>query len=116
MIRKMQHLLRIKSRIKLGESFLNLSCNSLVLPISPLKSLLTFLLADRNRVKYPQKTFLHHEIFMVNSLSTDESLSHLISIRNIRLHLSTVQKMKRGDPSSLLECCGIRALFVGRVS
>jgi hypothetical protein len=116
MIRKMRYFLRIKSRIKLEESFLNLSRDSLVFPISPLKRLLCILLVDRNRMKYLQKTFLYHEIFTAKGLSTVGSLSYLTSIRNIRLHLSSVQKMRRGDPSSSLECCGIGALFIGRVS
>lgn len=116
MIRKMLYQLRFKSRIKLRKSFLNLSRDSLVFPISPLKSLLSILLVGRNRIKCLQKTFLDHEIFMAKGLSTDGSLSYLTSIRNIRLHLSSVQKMRRGDPSSSLECCGIGALFVGRAS
>ena len=96
MKRKMQYSLRLKSRIRLGETFLSSSSGPIVFPISPLKPLLTILLVHRNGLKYleetlrsiHEQTFVNYEILVVDGLSTDGSLDYLKSIKNIRLYSS----------------------------
>lgn len=96
MIRKKQYSLRLRSTIKLGESFSKSDGDALTFPILPVNPLLTILLVHRNGLKYLEETlrsiqdqtFIDYEILIIDGQSTDGSLDYLTSIKNIRLYSS----------------------------